>query len=70
MSYYYREKETNWYLVTLLAIVAIIFLIAVFPLLNTNTYTNVTVIDKSYSGESDGYLVWVEDLIRKICKTQ
>ena len=61
MSYYYREKETNWYLVTLLFIVAIIFLISAFPLLNTETYTNVTVVDKSYSGESDGYLVWVED---------
>lgn len=61
MYYYYKEKETNWYLVVLLSVVAIIFIFSILPLLNTTTYTNVTVVDKSYSGESDGYLVWVED---------
>lgn len=61
MYYYYKEKETNWYLVVLLSIVAIIFIFSILPLLNTTTYINVTVVDKSYSGESDGYLVWVED---------
>lgn len=61
MSYYYKEKETNWYLVSLLFIAAIIFIFSSLPLFNTTTYNNVTVIDKSYSGESDGYLVWVED---------
>ena len=61
MSYYYKEKETNFYLVILTFIVAIIFIFSAIPLFNTTTYTNVTVVDKSYSGESDGYLVWVED---------
>ena len=61
MSYHYKEKEINWYLVVLLSIVAIIFIFSILPLFNTTIYTNVTVIDKSYSGESDGYLVWVED---------
>ena len=61
MSYHYKEKEINWYLVVLLFMVAIIFIFSILPLFNTTTYTNVTVIDKSYSGESDGYLVWVED---------
>ena len=45
----------------LLFIVAIIFIFSILPLLNTTTYNSVIVIDKSYSGESDGYLVWVED---------
>ena len=58
---YYKETQINWYLVVLVFIVAIIFLFSILPLLNTETYTNVTVVDKSYSGESDGYLVWVED---------
>lgn len=59
--YYYKETETNRYLVVLLSIVAIIFIFSILPLLNTTTYNNVIVVDKSYSGESDGYLVWVED---------
>ena len=61
MSYYYREKEINWFIVGFVVIVLLIIGLIIAPLLNTHTYTNVTVIDKSYSGESDGYLVWVED---------
>ena len=58
---YYREKETSRALAVLILFIAVIIFISALPLLNTNTYTNVIVIDKSYSGESDGYLVWVED---------
>lgn len=61
MSYYYKEKETNWGCSILFLILGLIIFISVLPLFNTTTYNNVTVIDKSYSGESDGYLVWVED---------
>ena len=61
MSYYYKEKETNWYVVVFILMVVLIFIVSIAPLLNTTTYNNVTVIDKSYSGESNGYLVWVED---------
>lgn len=58
---YYREKETNWGCLSLILIVGIIVFISILPLFNSTTYTNVTVVDKSYSGESDGYMVWVED---------
>lgn len=62
MSYYYREeKETNWPFRILIGITVFVIICSILPLINTVTYNNVTVIDKSYSGESDGYLVWVED---------
>ena len=61
MSYYYREKQINWFLVCPFLIIGLIIFISIIPLFNSTTYTNVTVVDKSYSGESDGYLVWVED---------
>ena len=61
MSYYYREKETNWGCLILFLILGLIIFTSVLPLFNTSAYNNVTVVDKSYSGESDGYLVWVED---------
>ena len=61
MSYYDIERKTNWTLVIGGLIIALIIFIAILPILHTTTYTNVTVVDKSYSGESDGYLVWVED---------
>ena len=62
MNYYSFERKTNWALVISgLIIVLILFMAFIFPILNTATYNNVTIIDKSYSGESDGYLVWVED---------
>ena len=58
---YYKSEETNWGCLGLLIVAVIIGLISILPLLNSTTYTNVTVVDTSYSGESDGYLVWVED---------
>lgn len=58
--HYYKEK-TNIGCVTLFLIIGLIIFISIIPLFNSTTYTNVTVVDKSYSGESDGYLVWVED---------
>ena len=61
MGYYYKKEETNWGCLGLILIAGIIVFISILPLFNSTTYTNVTVIDKSYSGESDGYLVWVED---------
>ena len=59
--YYHTEKQINWALVGIFLVIGLIIFISIIPLFNSTTYTNVTVIDKSYSGESDGYLVWVED---------
>ena len=59
--YYYRETKTNWTAVVFILIGVLIFIISIAPLFNSTTYTNVIVVEKSYSGESDGYLVWVED---------
>ena len=62
MSYYSLERQTNWTIALgILIIVLVLFIAFVVPILNTTTYNNVTIVDKSYSGESDGYLVWVED---------
>ena len=61
MSYYKIERKTNWLLVICGLIVVLILLIPILPLFNTTTYNNVIVVDKGYSGESDGYLVWIED---------
>ena len=61
MSYYDIKRKTNWVLVISVLIIALIMFILILPLFNTTTYNNVTVVDKSYSGELDGYLVWVED---------
>lgn len=61
MSYYDIERKTNWIFVIGGLFIVLVLLIPILPLFNTTTYTNVTVVDKSYSGESDGYLVWVED---------
>lgn len=58
MRYY---EEHNRLGIIILIIVILIAILSIVPILHTTTYTNVTVIDKSYSGESDGYLVWVED---------
>ena len=58
MRYY---KEHNRLGIIILIIAILIAILSIVPILHTTTYTNVTVIDKSYSGESDGYLVWVED---------
>jgi hypothetical protein len=58
---YYRKTETNWVTVMFILIGVLIFIVSIAPLFNSTTYTNVTVVDKIYSGESDGYLVWVED---------
>lgn len=41
-----------------LIIIAIVSLASGF---HTTSYTNLTVIDKGYSGESDGYIIWFED---------
>lgn len=61
MNYYDIERKTDWvFLISGLIIILIIF-ISIIPIFHTTTYTNVTVVDKSYSGESDGYLIWVED---------
>lgn len=58
---YYKEEKTNVGCSILFLIIGLIIFISIIPLFNSTTYTNVTVVDKSYSGESDGYLVWVED---------
>ena len=56
---YYEEHNRLGIIILIIAI--LIAILSIVPILHTTTYTNVTVIDKSYSGESDGYLVWVED---------
>lgn len=61
MRYYDIERKTDWAFLMGGLIIALIIFISILPLFNTTTYNNVTVIDKSYSGESDGYLVWIED---------
>lgn len=61
MGYYYKEKETNRAAVIFILIGVLIFIVSIAPLFSSTIYTNVTVVEKSYSGESDGYLVWVED---------
>lgn len=61
MSYYNIKRRTNLTLIIGGLIIALIIFIPILPIFHTTTYTNVTVVDKSYSGESDGYLVWVED---------
>ena len=59
--HYYKEEKPNIGCSILFLIIGLIIFISIIPLFNSTTYTNVTVVDKSYSGESDGYLVWVED---------
>lgn len=61
MSYYDIERKTNWVFIICQLIIALIIFVSILPIFHTTTYSNVTVVDKSYSGESDGYLVWVED---------
>ena len=61
MSYYDIERKTNRVFLISGLIIALIIFISILPIFHTTTYTNVIVVDKSYSGESDGYLVWVED---------
>jgi hypothetical protein len=61
MSYHDIKRQTSWTLIIAGLIIALIIFISILPILHTTTYTNVTVVDKSYSGESDGYLVWIED---------
>ena len=58
---YYKETKTNLTVAMFILIGVLIFIISIAPLFNSTTYTNVIVVEKSYSGESDGYLVWVED---------
>lgn len=61
MNYYYKEKQTNWYLILFCVAIIGIIIGCIAPVLHTTEYKNLTVIDKSYSGESDGYIVWFED---------
>ena len=62
MNYYDDiKRQTKRTLIIAGLIIALVIFIAILPILHTTTYTNVIVVDKSYSGESDGYLVWVED---------
>lgn len=61
MSHYSIERKTDWVFLIIALIIALITFISILPIFHTTTYTNVIVVDKSYSGESDGYLVWVED---------
>jgi hypothetical protein len=61
MSYHDIKRQTSWTLIIAGLIIALFIFISILPILHTTTYTNVTVFDKSYSGESDGYLVWIED---------
>lgn len=61
MSYMYKESKTNILLVSALVLLGVIILLSILPALVTTTYTNVTITDKSYSGSTDGYIVWVEN---------
>ena len=66
MSYYYREKEINWGCLGLIVIVGLILFISILPILHTTTYTNVTIVDKSYSGEDENgvqYELQNEDIL-------
>jgi hypothetical protein len=57
----YKRDENAWLFKIAIIILMITIVFGILPLMHSTTYSNVTVIDKSYSGESDGYLVWVED---------
>ena len=58
---YYSESKLNWKIIGFIAIVIFILVISIAPAFCITHHTNLTVVDKSYSGESDGYIVWFED---------
>lgn len=53
-----RTVVNIWMIIILIAVLSVI---SIVPLFNTVEYSNLTVIDKSYSGKTDGYIVWFED---------
>ena len=66
MNYRYKKRSsfsytTKFYLFITGVVLVLIFLFGILPVMHTNDYAKLTVIDKSYSGESDGYIVWFED---------
>lgn len=57
----YKDSDSNFGCGFLVLVIVVIALISIIPSCNKNTYSNLTVVEKSYSGESDGYIVWFED---------
>lgn len=57
----YSDNSGCGGIILALVVIAVIFICSVVSVLHTTEYRNLTVIDKSYSGESDGYIVWFED---------
>ena len=47
--------------IIVITIVVFILLFSIIGTFNDSHYNNVTVIDKGYSGSTDGYIIWVED---------
>lgn len=64
----YRYGRSSWSdnsgcggIIFAAVIIVIMLVCSLAAVLHTTEYTNLTVTDKSYSGESDGYIVWFED---------
>ncbi len=57
----YKENSGCAPLIITGIICIVLILISNIYALNTNTYSALTVTDKSYSGSEDGFIVWMED---------
>lgn len=58
---YYSERKTDWKIIWFIVFIISMLILTVAPAFYSTNYTNLTVVDKSYSGEADGYIVWFED---------
>ncbi len=56
------RKNSGCGIIIFIAIVFVVFLVAdLFYVSNTNSYTHMTVTDKSYAGSEDSFIIWMED---------
>ena len=60
-SHYGGESHNSVFITVIIIGIVIVFILGILPEFTTNTYNNITITDKDYSGTVDSYMIWGED---------